>query len=273
VALSATLAVVAAVAGCGTQGPPAAQPTSASDGSSAPSAVVPHSSAQVTAPRTPSVPAAADTVRPSQTKTIRTATGHRLPIGYGTADARQVITVVAPLGGTDAQLQRWTAVPGGWQPVGSAVHAYVGGQGVGPAREGYDGTPAGSFTLTQAFGRYPRPVTALPYFQTDPSDWWAGDSSSPSTYNTHQRCAPGASCGFNKSESEQLYYVAGLYNYAVVIACNRHPAVPGKGSAFFLHVQGGSPTGGCVAVDQSVLLTIMAWLKPALHPRIVIGTG
>jgi L,D-peptidoglycan transpeptidase YkuD (ErfK/YbiS/YcfS/YnhG family) len=31
-----------------------------------------------------------------------------------------------------------------------------------------------------------------------------------------------------------------------VIDYNRSPAVPGKGSAFFLHVSTGKPTTGCV---------------------------
>ncbi len=181
--------------------------------------------------------------------------------------------MVAAAGATDATLRRWVAVSGGWRQVGATVHAYVGHHGITTnAREGFDGTPAGSYPLTQAFGREARPQTRLPYFRTDPDDWWAGDSSSPSTYNTHQRCAASA-CTFRTTESEQLYYVPGLYDYAVVIDYNMHPAVPGKGSAFFLHVQGGEPTEGCVSIDKAVLLDIMAWLNPAQHPRIVMGTS
>ena len=54
---------------------------------------------------------------------------------------------------------------------------------------------------------------------------------------------------------------------------NRWPAVPGKGSAFFLHVTNGAPTAGCVAVPQASLLAIMKWLNPAARPLISIGVG
>lgn len=202
-----------------------------------------------------------------------TPAASRLPLSYSVGSARQMVTVVAAPGATEGTLRRWVAVIGGWRQVGAAVHAYVGNAGISTnAREGFDGTPAGSFTLTQAFGRNAEPQTRLPYFRTDADDWWAGDSSDPSSYNTHQRCAA-VSCSFRTSESEQLYYVPGLYDYAVVIDYNMHPAVPGKGSAFFLHVQGGEPTEGCVSIDRSALLDVMAWLNPAGHPRIMIGTG
>jgi L,D-peptidoglycan transpeptidase YkuD (ErfK/YbiS/YcfS/YnhG family) len=185
-----------------------------------------------------------------------------------------VITVVAS--GTTATLQRWSKASGGWVKVGPAMFAYVGEQGVtNSPREGYAGTPAGSWTLTQAFGRYAKPAgTALPYFKTDSLDWWDGDSASP-TYSTHQRCAQSA-CTFRTSESENLYYVGQPYNYAVVIDYNtpNSPtgARPGKGSAFFLHVANGMPTAGCVSVSEANMKLILDWLNPLKHPRILIGT-
>ena len=47
----------------------------------------------------------------------------------------------------------------------------------------------------------------------------------------------------------------------------------GAGSAFFLHVTDGTPTAGCVAIPQSNLVTIMQWLTPGAHPRILIGVA
>jgi L,D-peptidoglycan transpeptidase YkuD (ErfK/YbiS/YcfS/YnhG family) len=59
----------------------------------------------------------------------------------------------------------------------------------------------------------------------------------------------------------------------VVIDYNRFPVRAGAGSAFFLHVTDGSATAGCVAVPQDTLVTLMRWLTPAAHPRILIGLG
>ena len=195
-----------------------------------------------------------------------------LPVPGATGDASQVITVQAPsTSSTQATVQAWARAGSRWVAVGPAVPAWIGDAGLtSNAREGYDGTPIGSFGLTHAFGNNPDPGTALPYFQADADDWWSGDVSSP-TYNTHQHCAPSA-CTFNTATSENLHQAGWVYGYAVVIDYNT-PAVPGKGSAFFLHVTENSPTQGCVSIPQDRLVQIMRWLDPRDHPRIVIGVG
>ncbi|MBV9592695.1 MAG: L,D-transpeptidase family protein [Actinobacteria bacterium] len=194
-----------------------------------------------------------------------------LPLNLPTGNASQVITVVASsASATTAVLQAWDATSGGWVAHGPSITAHVGGAGVGHASEGSTRTPAGSFTLTQAFGHDANPATSLPYFQTTPADWWI--SQSGALYNTHQNCASG--CAFSQGDpNEHLYYETPYYNYAVVIDYNTGPVVQGAGSAFFLHVTDGTPTAGCVAVPQATLVTIMQWLSPAAHPRILIGVG
>lgn len=132
----------------------------------------------------------------------------------------------------------------------------------------------GSFTLTQAFGRRSDPGTSLPYFRTTPADWWI--SQAGPLYNTHQRCSSG--CSFTRgSPNEHLYYATPYYNYAVVIDYNTRNAPggvdQGAGSAFFLHVTDGNPTAGCVAIDRDALVSLMRWLNPGAHPRILIGVG
>lgn len=185
-----------------------------------------------------------------------------------------MITVTArSSGSTTGTLQAWTKVASGkWQRYGSSVTAHLGADGVGSASESTSRTPAGSFTMTQAFGRYGDPGTSLPYFVTNPSDYWI--SQAGSTYNTHQRCS---SCGYNNGSNERLYYVNPEYNYAVLIDYNTRNAPggvrAGKGSAFFLHVTDGSATAGCVAISQSKLTSLMRWLTPSAHPRILIGVS
>jgi L,D-peptidoglycan transpeptidase YkuD (ErfK/YbiS/YcfS/YnhG family) len=187
-----------------------------------------------------------------------------------------VVTVVAPsTGSTQATVQAWRKVAGGWRKVGGAVPAWVGSQGLSRhPSESRSATPIGSFTLTQAFGRDADPGTALPYFRTRPSDWWISEPGP--LYNTHQRCASG--CGFTQGDpNEHLSAITPEYDYAAVIDYNTRNApggvTQGAGSAFFLHVANGSPTAGCVAIPRGELVRILDWLRPAAHPRIVIGIG
>jgi L,D-peptidoglycan transpeptidase YkuD (ErfK/YbiS/YcfS/YnhG family) len=215
--------------------------------------------------------AAASTSAPAPPKPD---TGVALPLGYPTGSATRVVTVVAAsTGSTTATLQAWNKAPGvGWLRYGPAVIAHVGSDGLTTSpSEARSATPIGSFTLTQAFGHDANPGTALPYRQTNPDDWWI--SQPGALYNTFQQCASG--CAFSQGNpNEHLYYETPFYDYAVVIDYNTANAGPirqGAGSAFFLHVTDGTATAGCVAIPMSSLVTIMRWLSPAAHPRILIG--
>jgi L,D-peptidoglycan transpeptidase YkuD (ErfK/YbiS/YcfS/YnhG family) len=243
--------------------------------------------APTTAPATPSRTAGRPTTS-GPARTFRAATptphasaptstagpatgGNPLPVAGTVGNAQQLITVAAPsASSTQAIVQAWSRTSAGWTRSGPGVSAWLGHGGMtGNAREGFNGTPIGSFGLTQAFGNNADPGTALPYFQSGPNDWWSGDSASP-TYNTHQRCTPG-SCRFRTDLSENLHDVGWVYGYAVVIDYNTAPAVAGKGSAFFLHVTQDEPTEGCVSVPQADLVRMLRWLDPKAHPRILMG--
>jgi L,D-peptidoglycan transpeptidase YkuD (ErfK/YbiS/YcfS/YnhG family) len=191
------------------------------------------------------------------------------PAADAASAPQRIITVrAASASSTTAVLDLWqnSSKGGYWHAMGP-VTAYVGERGVGQAHEGIAVTPAGVFTLTQAFGSLSNPGTGLPYFQTNRNDWWDGESGTP-RYNTHviAATAPGP-------QSENLYDAGYVYSHAVVIDYNRFPVVAGAGSAFFLHVTNGQPTAGCVAVAADKLATIMRWLIPAAHPVISIGVG
>ncbi len=184
------------------------------------------------------------------------------------AGTSQLITVNAPTSrSTTATVTAWQkGADGIWRVVIPGVPAMVGGAGIGHASEGSEHTPAGTFALTQAFGREADPGTKMPYFTTDPRDWWDENPSSP-TYNLHVRRAtsPGGA-------SENLYYSGYVYDYVVNMNYNT-ARVPGAGSAFFLHVSNGSPTAGCVSVSRSAMLRILRWLDPARRPYISIKVG
>jgi L,D-peptidoglycan transpeptidase YkuD (ErfK/YbiS/YcfS/YnhG family) len=237
-------------------------------------ALPPTTAPVVAAPRraAPAVRRPASTPAPKPRPVAAAPVGQALPLGYSTGNATRVVTVTATSSrATTATVQAWTKVATHrWKKYGSAIKANVGADGIGAASETRSKTPAGSFTLTQAFGRNADPGTALPYFKTKPSDYWI--SSPGRLYNTHQRCA---SCGYNNGVNERLYYTTPYYNYAVLIDYNTRNAPggvkAGKGSAFFLHVSVGSATAGCVAIPQSRLVPLMRWLTPGAHPRMLIG--
>jgi L,D-peptidoglycan transpeptidase YkuD (ErfK/YbiS/YcfS/YnhG family) len=212
------------------------------------------------APTKPSTPAAPSAPAPPQ-----------LPLGVDPGASTQVVTVVAPSSrSTTATLTAWELRPGGWSAVLGPIRARVGAAGVGQASESTTRTPAGTFTLTEAFGRAGDPGTALPYRLVDGDDWWVSDVVSP-LYNRHAQCAP-STCPFDEAVSENLAAAGRVYDQAVVIDYNRR-GTPGAGSGFFLHIADGAPTAGCVAIDAGSLVTLMRWLDPGARPLISIGVG
>jgi L,D-peptidoglycan transpeptidase YkuD (ErfK/YbiS/YcfS/YnhG family) len=225
-------------------------------------AVTSRSSASSSRPTTPRSPAAPKATTPAPT---------RLPLGVNPGSSTQVVTVVAASSrSTTATLTAWELGPTGWTAVLGPVSARVGAAGVGRASETSTRTPAGTFTLTEAFGRAGDPGTALPYRVVDGDDWWVSDVTSP-LYNQYAQCAP-LTCPFDEAVSENLAAAGHVYDQAVVIDYNRG-GTPGAGSGFFLHITNGAPTAGCVAIDAGSLTTLMRWLDPGARPLISIGVG
>jgi L,D-peptidoglycan transpeptidase YkuD (ErfK/YbiS/YcfS/YnhG family) len=300
-ALACLLLGATVLAGCTSGADSASQPAglaapsvSTSDSSSAPASSTATSSAAATssprrrrtrtarpgprpvrpAPPRRSTPPPSRTATPTPTAAPHPASAAQLPLGYPTGSARQAVTVVASArSDTQGTVQAWRRVSGGWRRVGPAVPAWLGSDGMTPhPSEQLSATPMGSYSLTRAFGYAGNPGTALNYTQTTPADWWISEPGP--MYNSLQHCSSG--CPFTKGDpNEHLYYTRPYYAYAAVIDYNTADAGPvrqGAGSAFFLHVAVGAPTAGCVAIDQAQLVRILRWLRPADHPRILIGT-
>ncbi|WP_189334069.1 L,D-transpeptidase family protein [Actinoplanes ianthinogenes] len=206
-------------------------------------------------------------------------------------NARQLIVVTGKSwSSTYATLRAYQrGTDGKWRQVFAAM----------PARSGYGGwawaaqrvqdtgeTPVGTFTITRAFGVRADPGTRLPYRKVDANDYWVGDRRDPQTYNVFQ---PSASKHrtWRISQAERLAAYPTQYAYAAVINFNRPagvhwnaelgeyvtstPSHVGRGSAVFLHVNGKGSTAGCVSVSRANLVRLLKWLRPAQHPRIVMG--
>ena len=138
-------------------------------------------------------------------------------------------------------------------------------------REGDGATPAGRYPLRRVLYRPDRlapPRTALPIAPLSPRDGWCDDPGHP-LYNRPLRLP-------HDARHEELWRSDRVYDLIVILGHNDVPAVPGLGSAVFLHVAQPdyAPTAGCVAVAAGDLLAILAgvdrrtWLRvpPAAAP-------
>lgn len=132
-------------------------------------------------------------------------------------------------------------------------------------REGDGATPAGVLHVTgmlyrpdrlnrRALPRWARPV--------GPRDLWCDDPGHPA-YN-HPVRAPFA------ASHEALRRADPLYDLVLTTDWNFPDAVPGKGSAIFLHTwrRPGYPTAGCLAFARADLIWIAQRIRPGA--RIII---
>jgi L,D-peptidoglycan transpeptidase YkuD (ErfK/YbiS/YcfS/YnhG family) len=184
----------------------------------------------------------------------------------------QVITVRAQTAtSTTAVLESWERRDGEFVRVRGPIEVFVGEDGIGLASERRSRTPRGVLTLTEAFGLAKDPGATVPYVRVGLSHWWVSDVKSRH-YNSMRICSPGARCGFRQSRSEQLGDID-AYRYAIVMDYNRDPVVPGRGSAFFLHVSEGKPTQGCISMPAREMKWLLRWLDPSAAPVISINIG
>jgi L,D-peptidoglycan transpeptidase YkuD (ErfK/YbiS/YcfS/YnhG family) len=136
--------------------------------------------------------------------------------------------------------------------------AAVGVAGVRPDKKEGDGaTPLGTFLLP--FGMYRRdrielPPTDLPMRPLNQSCAWVDWPSDPRYNQLVELPYP--------SRTERLWRSDGIYDLLVVVGYNVNPTRPGAGSAIFLHIARPdfSPTEGCIAVERSILLKLIAML-------------
>ncbi len=204
-------------------------------------------------------------------------------------NAQQVIVVTTPSWRSSYATFRTyrKAADGRWHAIFSPVRARIGSNGFVRARyrrQSTGTTPAGTFTLTRAFGRYGDPGTAMSYRRFDSNDWWPYDPRDARTYNVLQSRRV-AAAQWRKSWAENLWSYGGQYRYGVVINYNipsglyrsngqwfaRERANTSKGGGIFLHVNGPGATEGCVSVRYRHMRGVLRWLSPAKHPRIVMG--
>ena len=144
----------------------------------------------------------------------------------------------------------------------------VGRGGIGEKRGEGDGiTPAGRWRIAGFAYRADRarsPLSTLPHWPSGPRDIWSDDPRDPG-YNNR------ASTRDHPFSHERLFRPDPLYDLVAVLDFNWPEAVPGAGSAIFLHVwrKPRHPTEGCIAFAAPVLRFILESWNPAA--RVVIA--
>jgi L,D-peptidoglycan transpeptidase YkuD (ErfK/YbiS/YcfS/YnhG family) len=249
--------------------PRTAMPTEPSD-SPSPSAAPPSASPSAAGPSFQPARAAshAPTTTPATTPVAAPPSNTASRLRTIPAGTRQLIVVTTSGYGTSsATIETFNKVNGVWQPAFAAMSGWIGSSGFSDAHvEGEPSTPTGVYSIgSTMYGIDPNPGVRYGYHELVADDYWDENPASP-TYNSFVHGAdPGAG-------SEALWQIAPQYNYFAVIDYNipAVPASPARGSAIFLHVLNKGATAGCVALGQSDLLRVLAWLDPAASPRIVM---
>ena len=138
----------------------------------------------------------------------------------------------------------------------------VGRGGIGVKRAEGDGvTPAGRHRIEAVLYRPDRQAGAAGA-AIGPRDGWSDDPAD-AAYNRPVRRP-------HRFGHEALRRPDPLYDLVAVLDWNRHPVVPGRGSALFLHVWRAPrhPTAGCIAFRARDLAWILARWTPA--SRVVV---
>jgi L,D-peptidoglycan transpeptidase YkuD (ErfK/YbiS/YcfS/YnhG family) len=146
--------------------------------------------------------------------------------------------------------------------------ARVGSHGLSSQhREGDGTTPLGTYAIgPTVYGLDPDPGVRLRYHRLTCGDWWDEDPRS-ATYNSFRHLACGAAPPFGGG-SEALRRARVAYREFAVVDYNSRPAVPGRGSAIFLHDDTGHATNGCVSLSRPDLLRTLRWLHAGATIRI-----
>jgi L,D-peptidoglycan transpeptidase YkuD (ErfK/YbiS/YcfS/YnhG family) len=157
----------------------------------------------------------------------------------------------------------------GWKTKSDPIRVDIGRNGFaapGAKRESDGKSPSGLFRMGRLFCYEKSPNTRMPYIQTTNEDKWIDDRYSKD-YNRHVR-------GETHAKSyENLKIHSDAYKYCMVIEYNTHPVVKGMGSAIFFHLfeEIPGPTSGCVALSETDMKWVLAWMNPKLKPSIIMG--
>lgn len=173
--------------------------------------------------------------------------------------------VVVDSYGTSAEIRYFSKEGAAWQEDESLFcYGYVGLQGtVYDMSEQISGTPKGLYPIYEAFYIYQKPETGLDTFEVTSDTYWVDD---PDSAYYNQRVEGTANKDWNSAE-HMIDYTYN-YNYGFVVGYNMPPEY-NKGSAIFFHI-GDSPTAGCIATSEGMVLEYLKNLDASNNPYILV---
>lgn len=155
--------------------------------------------------------------------------------------------------------------PTGLRFGGERLPCTIGRTGLTPEKsEGDNATPYGTLTLTGCLYRPDRMLPPAPWAQPiRPLDGWSDAPDDPD-YNTPVRLP-------HPFRHERLWRADPLYDLILLTDWNSRPAIPGRGSAIFVHRwrRAGAPTAGCIALSP----TDLRWLAARAQPGTPVMVG
>lgn len=137
--------------------------------------------------------------------------------------------------------------------------AIIGKYGMNKTQEGDAKTPCGDYAITGAFGILSNPGTELDYIDVTPTTFACDEDC-----EYYNMIIDSEETG-HECTGEEMYLLSPEYNYGLTTSYNEDNTYP-NGSAIFIHCKGQKPfTGGCIALDQEDMLTILTSAEPGMR--------
>ncbi len=174
---------------------------------------------------------------------------------YSASKDVDTLVFVKCLSGSDAIVEVHDKSENGYFEQILTCNAYIGHNGYsmpGMRVEGDGTVPCGDFGVTYAMGIKDAPVTSMDYLKFTDDLYW-----SDNPYVCYNQLV-----SINDYPSVTGEHLAGIFpEYNYVLALDFNPeCTPGVGSAIFFHCTGAKTyTGGCVAVAEENMLTVMKY--------------
>ena len=164
------------------------------------------------------------------------------------------ILVVRGQGGASVWVAYYREESGAWSQVFGTEGVWGLNGCTDDKREGDKKTPCGVYHFNQAFGILDDPGAVLPYHKVTEDDYWVDDPDS----RHYNRMVNASQVEKDWNSAEHLIQVSPYYNYALSLTYNEE-AVPGKGSAIFLHctAEGYPGSSGCICIPEPEMKTIL----------------
>ncbi len=198
-------------------------------------------------------------------------------------DTKQIIVVTTKnWSSPNGTLQRYEKRDA-WQKVGKAIDIKLGRNGLGwgiglhsiPVnakyikREGDGKSPAGIFSLKQAFGYFPFEVD-YPYEVYGATDHCVDDVDS----KLYNKIVDSRKVKVDYKSFELMRFAKDYYKYGIAVNHNHIDeagAIKGAGSCIFIHIKS-VPTSGCTVMRENEIKELIQWLDASKNPLLIQGT-